>query len=172
MQTLNTLNTHTSRRLPGGVEVIQTDRYWLASVAIGAGYLNLEAYPHHATGVPVAMHWSTDGKYGKSIMGHLERRCDETWAEWFAWLDDQWPNHELRWAFELLAAAFPDVPKVPTYKIQIPAVDGWADLKESTDGGPYTVALFNSKRSALKEAREVGGRVVDHTEPADCELYD
>ena len=98
----------TTRRLAGGVEVIQTDRYWLASVAIGAGYLNLEAYPHHATGVPVAMHWSTDGKYGKSIMGHLERRCDETWSEWFAWLDDQWPNHDLRWADELLAGAFPD----------------------------------------------------------------
>lgn len=108
MQTLQTLNTHTSRRRPGGVEVIQTDRYWLATVEVGHGYLNLEAYPHPDTGAPAAMHWSTDGKYGKSIMNHLERRCDQTWEQWFAWLDEQWPNHELRWAFELLAQAFPD----------------------------------------------------------------
>jgi hypothetical protein len=99
--------THTSRRLAGGIEVIQTDRYWLATMEVGHGYLNLESYPHH-DGVPVPMHWSTDGKYGKSTMGHLERRAGETWAEWFAWLDDQWPNHSLRWAFVLLSEAFPD----------------------------------------------------------------
>jgi hypothetical protein len=97
-----------SNTLPSGVKVFQTDSYWLATVDVGHGSLSLEAYPHHDTNTPSAMHWSTYGRYGKLFIAHLERSCEQTWEQWFTWLDEQWPNHELRWAFELLSEAFPD----------------------------------------------------------------
>ena len=97
----------TERTLPSGVEVYQSENYWQASVEVYNGCLNLTAYPSHDGSVS-AYHWSADGEYDDVPLPHLERSCEQTWKEWFAWLDDQWPNHELRWAFELLSEAFPD----------------------------------------------------------------
>ena len=115
MQTTQTTPTPTptptpyiiERTLPSGVEVYQSENYWNASVEVYNGYLNLTAYPSHDGSVS-AYYWSADGEYDDVPLPHLERGCELTWEQWFAWLDEQWPNHELRWAFELLSEAFPD----------------------------------------------------------------
>jgi hypothetical protein len=38
------------------------------------------------------------------------------------------------------------------YKIQIQSANGWSDLRESSDGGPYETCLFPTRMAAV-EAR-------------------
>lgn len=65
------------------------------------------------------------------------------------------------------------------YKIQIPSLRGWADLKASTDGGPYEDDHYDSAREAGEELDEMVenltdfvGRVVPADTEADEDLYD
>lgn len=89
------------------VEVHKSANYWNASVEVHNGYLNLTAYPSH-DGTIDAYHWSADGEYDDVPLPQFERSCEQTWQQWFAWFDEQWPKHELRWAFKALSEAFPD----------------------------------------------------------------
>jgi len=61
------------------------------------------------------------------------------------------------------------------FKIQVPAVLGWADLKFSS-GGPYRTEFFRSRREAVNEMLSLPDgedyRVVPESTPQDCDLYD
>ena len=63
------------------------------------------------------------------------------------------------------------------YKIQIPAIFGWADLKSSKGEG-YETELFNTKKEAQLEIEyakldlpEFEGRVVPEATESDGDLY-
>jgi len=61
------------------------------------------------------------------------------------------------------------------FKVQIPSINGWADLKSSVDGGPYEVELYDSEGAALSEVRDElkpgEFRIVPSHTPADDDLY-
>lgn len=66
------------------------------------------------------------------------------------------------------------------YKIQVPCVNGWADLLDAEDGitiNPNTL-LYNTKEEACEEAKDMmlaledfECRVVTEDTPEDCHLY-
>lgn len=61
-------------------------------------------------------------------------------------------------------------------KIQTLAVNGWADLKQSTDDGTYGAWLFATHAAAdreVRQLRELGGdyRIVPASEPSAADLY-
>lgn len=47
--------------------------------------------------------------------------------------------------------------KSDTYKIQLCAVGGWADVKESVDEGPYEISTYSNVHDAIEEAVELEG---------------
>jgi hypothetical protein len=63
----------------------------------------------------------------------------------------------------------------PKFKVQIPSVNGWADLKVATDEGSYEVELFDSHAAALADVRDElepdEFRIVPSHTPADDDLY-
>jgi hypothetical protein len=40
------------------------------------------------------------------------------------------------------------------YKIQIQSANGWSDLRESSDGGPYETCLFPTRMAAVAAREE------------------
>lgn len=40
------------------------------------------------------------------------------------------------------------------YKIQLETPNGWSDLRESSDGGPYEVCFFPSRMAAVRAVEE------------------
>jgi len=65
------------------------------------------------------------------------------------------------------------------FKIQIPSVNGWADLKVSMDDGEnYIPDLYDTKKEALNEIKDMKkgipdfeGRVVSEDTEQDDDLY-
>lgn len=64
------------------------------------------------------------------------------------------------------------------HKIQIPCIDGWADLKSTEDGKTYKTDVFPTRGEALAELADIragiadfDGRVVPIDTPADGDLY-
>ena len=61
------------------------------------------------------------------------------------------------------------------FKVQIPSINGWADLKSSINGGPYEAELYDSERAALDDVSDElqadGFRIVFSNTPADDDLY-
>ena len=41
------------------------------------------------------------------------------------------------------------------YKIQLETPNGWSDLRESSDGGPYETCFFPSRMAAVRAVEEV-----------------
>lgn len=40
------------------------------------------------------------------------------------------------------------------YKIQLETPNGWSDLRESTDGGPYETCFFPTRTAAVRALEE------------------
>ena len=40
------------------------------------------------------------------------------------------------------------------YKIQLETPNGWSDLRESSDGGPYETCFFSSRMAAVRAVEE------------------
>ena len=69
--------------------------------------------------------------------------------------------------------------KTEKWKIQVPAVSGWADLKTSEDDRPHVDEHYDTKEEAVKEAADMmlaledfECRVVRADTPQDEDLYE